>query len=264
MWAFLRRGFFHLLSYKIALALSLASSAIGLFRFGFMARFLQEGNAFALIEKYGGNLAGYLITGSAFMGIISLSLNTYQSAIRQEQQMGTLESLLMSKTSIYEIMGLSFLWSALSLLINGALIFAVAAFSFKIPLNINGVLTAVILCLTVIALSGIGLASAGIILVTKVGDPINWVLTTLSGFVSGVLFPVEIMPYPLQIVAECLPTTHAIKALRLAIIRGATFSAVIPELRFLAITAFITVPFGFVLFYWGFQRARKDGSLAQY
>src|SRR5438128_1912272 len=81
-----------------------------------------------------------------------------------------------------------------------------------------------VLALTLLALSGIGLASAGIILVTKQGDPVTWFVGITSGFLGGVVFPIEVLPAPIHRVALLLPTTHALAALRQALINGASLS----------------------------------------
>ena len=106
--------------------------------------------------------------------------------------------------------------------------------------------------------------SAGIIIVTKVGDPITWAFTTLTGLLSGVLFPVEYLPGYLQTVSMLLPTTHALHALRLTLIQSAGIAEVMPQLMLLAVMTLITVPLGFIIIRIGYNQARKVGSLAQY
>ncbi|KKM09619.1 ABC transporter [Clostridiales bacterium PH28_bin88] len=261
---FMKRGFLHAFSYKTALVLTILGTLIGILKFGFMAGFLQDGNSFPMLTEYGGNLFAYLITGSAFMSFVSLSLNSFQGAIRNEQQMGTLEHLLMSNIPLGQILLYSGLWNFFFTFLNTSVLFAVAIFMFDVPVNVNIPLTLLILFLSIVALSGIGLASAGVIMVTKVGDPINWAFVTFSGFASGVLFPVEVLPGPLQLIANVLPTTHALKALRLAITKNITLPVVNSEIWFLVLTSIITIPLGFIIFTWGFNKAREAGSLSEY
>jgi ABC-2 type transport system permease protein len=121
-----------------------------------------------------------------------------------------------------------------------------------------------VIVLTITSLSGIGLMSAGIIIITKVGDPITWAFTTLTGLLSGVLFPVEYLPGYLQAVSMVLPTTHALHALRLTLIQNAGLPDVIPQLLLLLLMTLITIPLGFVVIKLGFNQARRVGSLAQY
>jgi ABC-2 type transport system permease protein len=115
-----------------------------------------------------------------------------------------------------------------------------------------------------LGLSGIGLMSAGVIMVTKVGDPITWIFTTLTGLLSGVLFPIQYLPSYLQVISYILPTTYALHALRMTLIQNATFAQILPQILVLILTAMITLPLGFYMFRWGFDKTRKTGTLAEY
>ena len=106
--------------------------------------------------------------------------------------------------------------------------------------------------------------SAGIIIITKVGDPITWAFTTLTGLLSGVLFPIEYLPPYLKAVSLIMPTTHALHALRLSLIQNATINDIGPQLMLLSIMTIVTVPLGFLIIRVGFNQARRVGSLAQY
>ncbi len=263
-WLFVRRGLLSMMSYRTALILALLSGFLGIVQFGLMARFMSQGNAFPLIEQYGGDFLAYLIIGSTFTSFVGVALNSFQGAIRSEQQMGTLEHLLLANLPLANIMLYSALWNFLNALLNTVIIFLVAVALFDIDLSINLVLASFTLLLTVFSLSGIGMISAGIILVTKQGDPVGWIFTTLTSLVGGVLFPIEMLPDWLQAVSAALPTTHALRALRLTLTNYAGWREVQSEFLFLVVTLVITLPCGLVVFKLGFQKARRSGSLAEY
>jgi ABC-2 type transport system permease protein len=251
-------------SYRTALVLGILSGFIGLLQFSFMGRFLTDGNSFPALEKYGGSLLAYLIIGAAFTSFLGVALNSFQGTIRSEQQMGTLEFLLMSNTRIELILTYSWIMNFLQAFLNVAILLTLVIFVFDIPMAINLPAAVLAMLLTILSLSGIGLMSAGIIIMTKVGDPITWAFTTLTGLFSGVLFPIEYLPKYLQIISLALPTTYALDALRMALIKNAPMSEIEPQLILLLIIALITVPLGFLIFRLGFNQARKTGSLAQY
>ncbi len=263
-WLFIKRGLINMFSYKTALALGILGSLVGIVQFTFMGRFLSEGNTFSAIGQYGGNIIAYLIIGSAFTAFLGVSLNSFQGAIRSEQQMGTLEHLLMGPTKLELLLIYSGAWTFLNTLLNVSVLLAVIVLVFGISLEMNLVGAIVVLVLTVLGLSGIGLMSAGVIMVTKVGDPITWIFTTLTGLLSGVLFPIQYLPIPLRAVSYLLPTTYALDALRMTLIRNASLEQVLPQLVILALTAMITVPLGFCVFHRGFNKARRTGTLAEY
>lgn len=264
LYLFLRREIQSSFSYRTALVMSAFSAALTLVQFGLLGRFVSEGNAFPLIEQYGGNLITYLIIGSTFTSFVSVALNSFQGAIRSEQQMGTLEHLLIANVSLARITAYSAFYNYLSALMNAALLLGVATWLFGVELSIDLVPTLAIILLTVLGMSGLGLSSAAMILVTKQGDPVGWIVTTLMVFFSGVLFPVEMLPSALQNVSFLLPTTYALRALRLTMARGAGWADIQGDLLILLVTTAITIPIGLWSFRKGLDRARRCGSLGEY
>jgi ABC-2 type transport system permease protein len=253
-----------MLSYRTALLLGLFSGLLGIVQFGLMGQFVSYGNSFPLIEQYGGDLLTYLIIGSVFTSFVGVALHSFQSAIRAEQQMGTLEHLLLADLSLTSIMLYSAFWNFLQALLSATIIFVVVVLLFQVSIAINILVTALVLVLTVLSLSGIGMSSAGIILVTKRGDPVGWIFTTLTGLLSGVLFPVEILPHSILPLSAILPTTHALKALRMTLVLNASFQNVQSEILFLVVTTIVTLPFGLFIFRAGLKRAKREGSLSEY
>ncbi|MCL6451387.1 MAG: ABC transporter permease [Acetobacteraceae bacterium] len=262
--AFLRRGLITTLSYRLNLSLAIIGTLVGLLQYMFLARFVSQGNSFPAIERYGGDLISYFLVGTAYMAFVAASLESFHNTVRSEQQMGTLEFLFISEHPIWLTLFYSGLWNFLRALLDVAVFFAILVLAFRVPLHANLLAAAVVLALTVAAVSGIGFCSAGIVLVTKRGDPFGWLFSAVSSLVSGVLFPTEILPYPLQALAQCLPTTHALRALRLALMVRAPLPALVPELRVLALMAAVTVPAGLVVLRWGFNVSRRCGTLGEY
>ncbi|MEW5795274.1 MAG: ABC transporter permease [Candidatus Zixiibacteriota bacterium] len=261
---FIKRGLITLFSYRTALVLGIVGSFVGLLQFTFMGTFLNDGNSFPALAAYGGNLLAYLIIGTAFSSFLGVSLSSFSGTIRSEQQMGTLEFLLLSNTPLELILLYSGLMNFLQVLVNVALLLAIVVLVFGIPMDINVPAAIAAMFLTVTSLSGIGLMSAGIIIVTKVGDPISWAFTALTGLFSGVLFPVEYLPSYLKPISVVLPTTYALDALRLALIKNASTATIAPQLTILFILSLVTLPLGLTAVRMGFNQARRAGSLAHY
>ena len=264
LWVFVKRGFAINFSYKVYAVLGILGMLIGVLRFGFMAEFLQSGNSFPMLNVYGGNLMAYFITGGAYMSYVSVAMSSFQSAIRSEQSMGTLEYLLMSDTPLWQILTFSGITSFLWTSVNVGMIFIFLVAVFNVQMEINILLSIFVLLLSVICIGGIGLVSAGIIMVTKRGDPVSWTFTTLSGLVSGAFFPIAILPIWIRWTSYIMPTTYAIRALRKALLVNATFSSVRGDVLILTLMSLITIPMGLVTFKWGFNKAREKGSLVEY
>ncbi|MCH7638524.1 MAG: ABC transporter permease, partial [Bacteroidetes bacterium] len=128
--------------------------------------------------------------------------------------------------------------------------------------NILSALLTVVLM--VIVMGSIGILAASFTLVFKQGDPFTALLVLASGMLSGTMYPVGVLPEWLQGVARLLPQTHAIEAIRIAILRGGSLSEVAPQLIVLALFAALLVPLALLVFSAAMNRARIEGSLAHY
>ncbi|MCA9978621.1 MAG: hypothetical protein KC413_22830, partial [Anaerolineales bacterium] len=74
----------------------------------------------------------------------------------------------------------------------------------------------------------------------------------------------EILPNWLQWLAKLLPITYALRAMRLALLNGAGWAVLAPDLVALTIFCLILFPVSLIVFHFAVERARADGSLAQY
>jgi ABC-2 type transport system permease protein len=149
-------------------------------------------------------------------------------------------------------------------ILNSTIVLTSAIFVFGLRLKANLLVAALVLFLTMASMAGISMISAGIIMVTKQGDPISWFVGLLAGFLSGVYYPIEIFPAFLQKASLILPTTHALIALRQALINDASLIQVSSEILVLLAFACLAIPLGLATFRYGFDRARQEGTLAYY
>jgi ABC-2 type transport system permease protein len=81
-------------------------------------------------------------------------------------------------------------------------------------------------------------------------------------FLSGLRFPVRILPGILQSVASILPLTYGIRATRLAMIGGATLAEVWADLLTLAVMGVLLVLSSRYLVRVIERRAKREGTLS--
>ena len=81
---------------------------------------------------------------------------------------------------------------------------------------------------------------------------------------TGTLFPVSALPKPLQVLAEVIPITHSLSGLRLALLQGAAFSLLLPDIAILALFSCILLPTSLLIFSYTVRRARLEGTLSFY
>jgi ABC-2 type transport system permease protein len=111
---------------------------------------------------------------------------------------------------------------------------------------------------------GLGLVSAATIMVTRRSNPIAAVLAGASALLSGVVYPVSVLPGWLVDVGRLLPLTHALEVLRRGLLLGQGPEALLRPLVALAVFAVIFLGLGLGLFVWALGRAREDGSLSHF
>jgi ABC-type polysaccharide/polyol phosphate export permease len=81
----------------------------------------------------------------------------------------------------------------------------------------------VVLILSIIAFASIGVMAAGIIMIIKRGEPLTGLFSAFANLVGGIYYPVAILPEGLQFVARLIPVTYAVRAMRLALLAGASW-----------------------------------------
>ena len=118
--------------------------------------------------------------------------------------------------------------------------------------------------LVIAAFSGLGLLAAGTTMLVRRLNPVAMVIGSLSFFLSGVLYPVTVLPDWLRAIGRLLPLTHTLAVLRGALLVGAGPAALADSFVALLIFAGVLAPVGAGVFAFALRRARIDGSLSHY
>lgn len=86
-------------------------------------------------------------------------------------------------------------------------------------------------------------------------------LVSYSFLFAGVLYPTSVLPAWLGMASALLPTTHALSAMRAAVISGASWSTLAPDLGALLGFDVIGIPVGLWLFTVAVTHAKRAGTL---
>jgi ABC-2 type transport system permease protein len=262
--AFFRRELAHLSRYRLHVLTRLAGWTFAVVSLYFFARFVGAAPNQHL-ERYGGNylafsLVGLLVSELQYVGVTSLG-----NRVRMAQLMGFLEAELATPAPAWMVLGAAPLYEFGSAILRstaylmGASLLLGVGFERADPLS---VLLAVPFVLA--AFVGLGLLTAAGTMLTRRSNPVAMVLGAASLFLSGVVYPVSVLPGWLQAAGRLLPLTHALEALRLALLVGAPPRALAPSLGALAVFGCLLTPAGLLLFVYALRRARVDGSLTHY
>ena len=261
LWAMLVRDLRIDTSYRLAFLLQFAGVLFSVLIFYFLSD-LIGGEVSAQID--GGDYFSYVLIGIAFSGYLGVGLNSFASALRNAQTTGTLEALMMTPTRPATVVigsaAYSYLFTTLRVLVYlalGALLGVKLSFA-------NWPAAGVGLILAIIAFASIGIMAAGVILVLKRGDPITWLVANLATLLGGVYYPITILPDWLQPIARLLPIPYALNVMRGALLRGATWGNLAPDLLILLGFCVVLFPLAMLVFTLALRKARQDGSLTHY
>ncbi len=261
--AFLKRDFLVAISYKADFVVQLLSILVTVPAAYFISRMVATGRT-TLLDRYGGDLFSFVLLGVAFTDYHVLSLRTFNASLRESQLMGTLETILLSPTSIRELLLYSSLWGYLLTTLRFALYLAVGvAFGLHIG-HANAGAALGILALAITVFAAVGVLIAAVTMVVKRGEFLITAVTGASAMLSGVLFPVALLPGWLQAFSHVLPMTAALEGMRLALIQGYSARQLGPQFLALAIFAVVLVPLCLIAFGRAIRWTKVAGTMGQY
>jgi ABC-2 type transport system permease protein len=264
LYAFLKRDFLEEASYKYSFIASFFGIFLSSATFFFISKLISP-NSSSVLDPYGGDYFSFVIIGIAFSGLLAIFQERLPAIIRQAQITGTLEAILVSRTSIPVILfGSSlyyFLFSIASTVFH--LILAVVVFGMQVE-KINWVGAVLTFILTALCFLSIGILSACFILVYKKGNPFSWIYGSVSGLLGGVFFPIKVLPAWIKWISYILPITYSLEGLRKSIITTSPFSEILPNIIVLSGFTVVFFPLSIYLFRQALKKAKKDGTLTHY
>lgn len=251
------------LSYRLNFWLQWVSIVVSVAGFYFISQLVPPSQRFGY-HGHVGSYFEYVIIGLAFASFQSTALQSFQRSIRGDQMLGTLEAILATPTNLPLIILSASVWSFLLTALQVAFYLVVAAGLFGLDLGHVNVLTvACFLALTIACMSPLGVMGAATIMTFKQAGPTNFIMGGAAQLLSGVLFPVSLLPLPLQWVSIALPLTHTLSGMRGGI-NGATIPQLAPDIVWLSIATLVLLPTSLFVFRRAVERAKMDGTLGHY
>ena len=113
-----------------------------------------------------------------------------------------------------------------------------------------------------ITLIGLGTVSAVLpLLFTERGAQMAYIIRAIMLLVSGVYYPVTVLPGWMQWIAKVTPTTYMLEGLRNSIQYGFSFSKLWPDIWPLLICGVVLIPLGQYIFHLAELYAKRTGRL---
>jgi len=262
--AFLRKDFLTEKSYKLSFALGAVSTFTGMAVFYFIDKLFGRSLS-PYLSEYGSGYFAYVFTATAFFGYIGAGAGSYAERLRAEQLQGTLEASLSAPVKPAVFLAALTAWNFLFATFELALYVLAGVFVFKLDFSAaNFPALAAVFLLSAVSFAALGILSSCFILLFKRGNPAAWVLNNFEGLLGGVYFPVAVLPFWLQWFSKLLPITYSVRALELALHKGAGFAELRSELLILLFFSLTLAPLSVMAFKSALKKARKDGTMGQY
>jgi len=263
-WAFIRRDAIVAYSYRISFVAQLLGNLLVLGLFYFVGRAIGD-QPLPALAAYGGNFVGFLLIGIALTDCVGVSLVSFAAQIREAQTTGTLEALVMSPVRLPVILIYSSLWNYALCGVRFLLYLLAGSLLYGLEIGQSNIVSALLIfVLTVFCFMGIGMLWAGVVMLVKRGESMMTLAASVVLLVSGVLYPVTLLPSWLQSSGGFIPLTYALEGMRLAILRGATLADLSATLLPLGAFAIVLLTTGVGAFDRAVAIAKHTGSLTQY
>lgn len=264
-YAFVRRDVRVETSYKFQFVWSFATIFFSVASFYFVAKLVGGRKSSGALAEYGGDYFAFVVIGLAITRYLDASLAGITTAIRQAMNQGTLEMMFATPTRPMTILGFSAIWQLVFETVRVIFCFLVAVvfFGFRIT-QPQWLAVVVTFILTVPAFLSLGVLSASLLILIKRGDPLNWFAVSVASLLSGVLFPVTLLPSWLQMLAYVVPLTHALRCFRGALLLQQSVVDLWPSLLPLLVFSIVMLPAAVAASRAALMRAKRSGALGTF
>lgn len=262
-WAYVLRDFRVERSYRLAFASSLFGSLTTLLSSGFLSRLVPDDQP--VLDQFGSDYFTFVLIGTAALSFFTLALGTFSTNLDAEQRQGTLEALLVAPRDPRLLLVCGSLWPFLFATVQMVLYLAggVVLFSAELPLH-RIALAGGMTLLTIGVFAALGMMAASIVIITKRAGSLLTLVGAAFALFGGVLYPIDVLPSGLRFIARLLPMSYGLEGVRLSLVRDLDLGTIGLDAAVLAGSIAVLLPSALALFRWGIDRARRNGSLAQY
>jgi ABC-2 type transport system permease protein len=236
-------------------------SLVGVMSIGYLANGLGEVGPGVPMDLDATRL--YLLSGSLLWSYLSLVFMEVAYAIGWERWEGTIEYTFMAPvhraTHLLGVCAAAVLYG----LARTAIVVVAAVALFDVDLSHANLLGAgVVLAVATVPLVGLGILIAILpLLAPEKGDQMSVALQGMFLLVSGVYYPISVLPGPLRAAGVVSPLTYMLSGLRDALLETASVGSLLPRIGLLLLIGVVLIPLGLWLFALAEHRAKRLGTL---
>jgi ABC-2 type transport system permease protein len=220
------------------------------------------------IEAEGGHIdvdrvTTILLVGAVIWAYLGIIFEILTETVAWERWEGTIEYTFMAPLSRpVHLMGMG-LFAVGYGLVRASLVFGVVAAFFGLHMPEANFATALlVLGIASVSFIGVGMMTAVLPLISpEKGTQLGFMAQGVMLVVSGVYYPVSVLPEWMQAISTISPATYALRGIRSAILEGATPADVWGDIWPLLLIGTIAIPLGLWVFRRGELYAKRHGKL---
>jgi ABC-2 type transport system permease protein len=220
------------------------------------------------IEASGGEIdvnevATSLLIGAVVWAYLGVLFEFLMETVAWERWEGTIEYTFMAPLSRAMHLAGQGVFAISYGLLRAVFLFTVCALFFDLSMpDANFFGAFVVLAIASVSFIGIGVMTSVLPLISpEKGTQLGFVVQGTLLVVSGVYYPVSVLPEWMQLIAKFSPATYALEGAREAILDGASMSALWDEIWPLLVIGAVSIPLGLWVFRRGELYAKKHGKL---
>jgi ABC-2 type transport system permease protein len=225
--------------------------------------FIAEG-----IEASGGEIdvertTAVLLIGAVIWAYLGMIFEILTETVAWERWEGTIEYTFMAPLSRpVHLTGMGLFAIAYGL-VQSVLLFAVVALFFDLSFpGANFKAALVVLAVASISFVGIGMMTSVLPLISpEKGTQLGFIAQGILLVVSGVYYPVTVLPEWMQWLSTISPATYALDGVRDAILEGDGLAELADEIWPLLVIGAVSIPLGLAVFGLGERHAKRHGKL---
>jgi ABC-2 type transport system permease protein len=205
----------------------------------------------------------YLLIGALVWRFLAGLFENISEMIQWERWEGTIEYTLMAPVHRFVQMGGQTVFAIVYMLLFTAVIGAAMALFFALDLSQANLLGGLLVLMS----GSLSFVSMGIVasvlplLYPERGVQMTSVVQAFLLLVSGVYYPIEVLPGWLQVVAKLSPATYVLDGMRAAILEGTPTAELMVYVWPLVAAGVVMLPIGVALFRRGEMYAKRTGKL---
>jgi len=208
-------------------------------------------------------LTTILLIGAVMWSYLGIVFELLIETVAWERWEGTIEYTFMAPlTRAVHLLGTG-IFAIFYGLVRATIVFVVIAAFFGLHMpHANFGSALMLLAIASVSFVGIGMMTAVLPLISpEKGTQFGYVAQGLMLVVSGVYYPVSVLPTAMQWIAKVSPATYALRGERNAILSGAGPATVWGDIWPMIIIGVVSVPLGIWVFRRGELHAKRHGKL---